>query len=334
MLRISDLEIGYSPDRAIFPPISATSKGGELVALVGRNGVGKSTYLRTIAGLQRKIAGEVSILGRNIESVSRNEKARIISFVPAEPVRIPNLDILTFVALARFPHVGWAGKLSAEDWDMVYGAIKLVRIEHLTYRDISLVSDGERQRAMIAFALAQDTDIVLFDEPTAYLDLPNKFEIVCLLRDISHSKKKSIIYSTHDIQGAISEVDKLWLMHESKLVEGIPEELVLNNQLASLLDKSQVTFDMHTGTFRIDRVPTFDVILEGKGIELFWTKKLLHRLGFRIHDREGSFPLKISVQGFDSKIGWKVIKGESVEKQFSTISDLAIWLNENIIDLN
>lgn len=281
-ISISNLSLGYGKNNPLLPAFSVDAHKGEFIALVGRNGIGKSTFIRTIIGSQQPLDGAINLLGAPIKKIGRAQRAKLIAYVPSEQVRIPNLYIRDFVSLARFPHLSWSKSLSLSDWNVVDNSLLLVGIEHLVNRDIATVSDGERQRAMIAFALAQDSSIILLDEPTAFLDLPNKFEMVRLLSNLARNQQKTIIYSTHDLQGAITEADTIWMMLESGFISGCPEDIVLNNHFDKLLGNSQIIFERETGAFKNYRKSTDEIALTGQDEAFFWTKKMLERLGYTI----------------------------------------------------
>lgn len=329
LLQVKSLAVGYESGSPLYPAFSVEANAGELIALVGRNGVGKSTFLRTLAGLQLPLNGTLEIDGVRLNVITRTQKARLLTFVPSEQVKIQNLTIRNFVGLARFPHSGWSGGLTPNDWKIVDSALNDVGVSHLSYRDISLVSDGERHRAMIAFAIAQDTRIILLDEPTAFLDLPNKFETVRLLSQIAKDKSKTVIYSTHDLQGAIHEADCIWMMLPDEMVSGSPEDLALSGNFQKLLVNTDVTFDMDTGTFRNKPSGSEQVYVEGDGLQLFWTVKMLQRIGFVISDNDNA-TIKVLCSKTNSSFAWELeVKGE-VKLKFESLKDLAVNIKVEI----
>ena len=284
-IEISSLAIGYRKNKQakqIGPIITVDSKGGELIALIGPNGVGKSTFLRTIAKLQDPLKGSVSILGNLINSIEKIEFASLLSFVSTENIRVPNLNVNELVSLGRFPYTNWLGRLTPEDILIVEEAISLVGLQTLSNNPINELSDGERQRAMIARALAQDTPIILLDEPTAYLDLPNKFEIVHLLGELALKKQKTIIFSTHDLNIALSEADKIWLMGCDDMKQGAPEDLLIHNDFNQVFGNS-LQFDWQMGTFKKNRpLPkAINLICHDKKLNKL-TANALKRLGYSI----------------------------------------------------
>ncbi|MDR1866218.1 MAG: ABC transporter ATP-binding protein [Bacteroidales bacterium] len=281
MLHLSDLSIGYRK-HALLSHIRLSAAEGELVALIGRNGTGKSTLMRTIARLQPKLSGEVLLSGKPAESYSRSDWAEKLSIVSTETVGELHLTVRQLVAFGRFPYTNWIGKLTEKDIAAVEEAMQLVDMAHLAGKNLHETSDGERQRAMIARTLAQDTGVILLDEPTAYLDMPNKYEVIRLLHHLTRNKGKTIIFSTHDLNIAMQEADKLWLITGNRLQEGAPEDMALNRQLEQLFEASSLHFDDSNGEFKIKRTNLPVVALYGEGKNAFWTQKALERTGFSV----------------------------------------------------
>jgi len=322
VININHLQLGYKPDIRVFKPFSIEGNEGELIALVGRNGTGKSTLLRTLAGLQSPLSGRIHFSGKSLQDLTRIQRATMLSFVPAEPVKIPNLEVRNFVGISRFPYTGWNGGLSDADWKIVDESLQHVDMMNLAGKDITQISDGERQRAMIAFALAQDTKIILLDEPTAFLDLPNKFEMVRLLSKLAFSQGKTIVYSTHDLQGAIHEADTIWMMLPLGLLAGTPEELALSRSFDQLLENSNVLFDIQTGTFRNRKTAGIEINIDGEGATLHWTKKMLQRIGYKVVDNE-SAELKIFCITENLKTQWILKKSGETIFQTESLKTLA-----------
>lgn len=209
-LTLSDLAIGY-PRHPVAGGLSATLPTGALTCLVGRNGTGKSTLLRTLAGFLPPLSGSAMIDGKDIARVSRQEMSRLVSVVLTHRPDVRHLTVAEIVSLGRTPYTGMWGTLSPADRDIVAGSIQTVGIEALATRHVATLSDGECQKVMIAKALAQQTPVILLDEPTAFLDYPSKRETMLLMRRIA-SAGKSVLLSTHDMEMALSLADNLWLM--------------------------------------------------------------------------------------------------------------------------
>ncbi len=250
-----DLSIGYrersSAATEIKSALSLQALGGEMVALIGENGIGKSTLLKTIAGFQAPLSGTLLIHGRHASDYRSDEFAREMSFVSTEIVRVANLSVREMVGLGRFPYTNWFGQLSENDEKIVEEAIHQVGLSGYENKLINRISDGERQRAMIARALAQDTKIMILDEPTAFLDISNKYEIVSILHRLAAQKGKCILFSTHDLNTALSMADRIWLMLVDKVVEGKPDEVASKGFFDFLFPNNpNLYFDREKGDFR------------------------------------------------------------------------------------
>jgi iron complex transport system ATP-binding protein len=196
----------------VFVPFSAIAHSGQLTALIGRNGKGKSTLLRCMAGLQKVLGGTIFVDGINIDKISRRKLASIVSYVSTDNVKVGNLRVFDLVALGRYPHLGLLGKLSDADKSVVERSLQMVGMLDSARKYLYQLSDGERQRIIIARALAQDTAVIILDEPTAFLDVPNRCEILALLRKLAQENSKTIVFSTHDIALSQQIAQQIWLM--------------------------------------------------------------------------------------------------------------------------
>ena len=249
-IELHSLSLGYD-DRILFENANIGFGWGEFTALLGRNGTGKSTLLRTIAALAKPVAGYITVDGKRLEEMTRIEIAAKISFVSTDEVRIANLKVSDVVALGRAPYTNWIGSLTPEDRRMVEHSLELVGMSSFSSKSMDTLSDGERQRVMIARALAQDTPIILLDEPTAFLDLPNKYEICLLLRELAHKQGKSIIFSTHDLSIALELCDTIALTDSGNFYYGTTDELILTGDLQRLFDNTFLMFDPATRSVRL-----------------------------------------------------------------------------------
>lgn len=323
-IKISDVSIGYKKGKTNIPVhenIMLEARKGEVIALIGENGIGKSTLLKTLMGFLPSLAGSIFIKGENMHQLSRKQLAKTISFVSTEMISANHLKATELVSLGRHPFTNWLGINTAEDNRVVEDALNLVGASHFAHRPVNELSDGERQRVMIARALAQDTPIILLDEPTAFLDLPNKYEVFHLLVQLSREKEKTVVLSSHDLNIALAEVDKIWLMQEKTIIEGSPEDLVLSNKLNEFLRKSKVTFHPEEGAFKIRRIGMFDIEVQGEGIQYIWTVKSMERTGFNIKDNAPRW----MVSCINNK--WRLTDKQTQHSfNFETIYDLNLHL--------
>ena len=242
MIQLKDLTLGYE-QRILLEKVSTHITGGQLVALLGRNGTGKSTLLRAIMGLETPKNGEIILHGKNIASLKPEKLARKISFVTTDKVRIANLRCKDVVALGRAPYTNWIGQLQAEDEKRVVTAMHLVGMSDYAEKTMDKMSDGECQRIMIARALAQDTPIILLDEPTAFLDLPNRYELCLLLKKLAQTEGKCILFSTHDLDIALSLCDTIMLIDNPHLYSLPTNEMITSGHIERLFRNESVTFD-------------------------------------------------------------------------------------------
>ena len=223
--------------------VSAQLSQASLTALVGVNGAGKSTLLRTLMGELRALEGEVLLKDRPLESYSRGERARQIAVVLTQKVEAPQLLAEEVVALGRLPYTNLMGSLNTADLEVVNRAIALAGVEHLRQRRMGSLSDGERQRVMLAKALAQETPFILMDEPTAFLDYPSRTETFMLLRKLAHEERKSILLSTHDLDLALKCCDHIWLLDKGTLTTGSPQDFSHNKALDGAFSTPTFQFD-------------------------------------------------------------------------------------------
>ena len=250
MIRLNDLTIGYG-HRILLQHASATIPAGELVALVGRNGTGKSTLLRAIAGLGERLGGEIRLDGHSLETLSPQQLATTVSFVTTERVRIPNLRCEDVVALGRAPYTNWIGRVQEQDKAIVERSLELVGMAAFAGKTMDRMSDGECQRILIARALAQDTPVILLDEPTAFLDLPNRYELAPLLRRLAHEEGKCIFFSTHDLDVALGLCDATALIDTPTLHCMSAADMAASGHIERLFAGAGISFDPATLTIRL-----------------------------------------------------------------------------------
>ena len=252
VLSTKNLSVGYASKKEyheVFSNINVELKKGQLVCLVGRNGIGKSTLLRTLSKMQARLQGDIFLENKNIDSYSRNDLAKIISLVLTEKIPASNLSVYELIALGRQPYTNWIGKLLKEDTDHINEALEQSHLSELAHQRCDKLSDGQLQRAMICRALAQNTDLIILDEPTAHLDVQHKIETFRLLKKIAHSLNKVILISTHEIQLATQMSDELWLMTDQEIISGKPSELIASDQINLIFDSNSILFDKESKQF-------------------------------------------------------------------------------------
>ena len=253
LLHTEGLAIGYA-DQVLQRNIEITLRKGELTALIGVNGIGKSTLLRTLGGLQPVREGKVFLCGEDTRSLTAVARARLISMVLTGLPSTGTLDVGTVVALGRQPWTDRWGTEREEDRRIVQQALQCAGAAHLEERTLSTCSDGERQKVLIARALAQNTPAILLDEPTAFLDLPNRVSIIRTLRAIAVAENKAVFFSTHDLQLALDLCDRIVLMRrEAALWQGTPAQALASGELSNAFAGTGIRFDPATGTHRFDR---------------------------------------------------------------------------------
>ncbi|MFI3283165.1 MAG: ABC transporter ATP-binding protein [Rikenellaceae bacterium] len=295
---LNTLSIGYK-ERCVIPNINATINSGELTSLLGANGVGKSTLLRTMTANQPKLDGEIFYHDKELASYTHKELSKMISIVLTERVAIKNISVFELVSFGRSPYTGFWGGVSHQDKEIIKESLRMVGIEHLAERMVQTLSDGERQKAMIAKALAQQTPIILLDEPTAFLDFPSKVEIMQLLHRLSRLTGKTIFMSTHDLDLALQISDRIWLMDGDRGVNtGIPEDLALNGDLSRFFERKGIAFDPSSGLFRVDTSTSVEVELivspeaSNRGAMV---RKALRRCGVETKERLENSQYKIEI---------------------------------------
>ena len=250
MIRFQSLSLGYG-SRILIDSLSATVKRGELTALVGRNGTGKSTLLRAITGLGERKGGDILLGDKSIDSLSTAELATMVAFVTTDKVRIANLRCRDVVALGRAPYTNWIGRMQEQDEEIVMRSMELVGMSDYADKTMDRMSDGECQRIMIARALAQQTPIILLDEPTAFLDMPNRYELCTLLQRLAHEEQKCILCSTHELDIALALCDSIALISPPQLHLLPTEEMVKSGYIEKLFTSGIVNFDPATRSVSI-----------------------------------------------------------------------------------
>jgi iron complex transport system ATP-binding protein len=327
LLHAKNLSVGYTEGKTqhvLFESIDLELRAGELICFMGANGIGKSSLIRTLAGLQKPlskatIAGFVpafpsSAHKNGIAAPDRDGFEKLISVVLTDRINTVNITVTELVTLGRYPYLDWNIKLSKNDLSVIESAIDATHIRNIADKKLYELSDGQLQMTMIARALAQDTPIILMDEPTAHLDLNNRVEIMNLLRRLSRTSGKAILVATHELDLALQTADLIWLAGtDKKLLSGIPEDLVLNGSFDEIFKFKG--FDLKTGKVFHEAWRNKSIKLVGEGFEYLWTKNALEREGFSLSDTsEQTIEIKSN--------GWKL-----GSLNFSSLKSLLEHLN-------
>lgn len=249
-IRLDHIALSYG-SHTLLEDVSASFGQGELTALIGRNGTGKSTLLRALAGLGSVSAGKIELCGRPLSALTPHERATTVGFVTTDRVRIANLACEDVVALGRAPYTNWIGRMQEADRAVVERSLELVGMSGFARKTMDRMSDGECQRVMIARALAQDTPVILLDEPTAFLDLPNRYELAGLLRRLAHEEDKCILFSTHDLDIALSLCDAVALIDTPQLHLLPADGMIRSGLIERLFAGENACFDAETRTVRL-----------------------------------------------------------------------------------
>ncbi|MFT4737101.1 MAG: iron complex transport system ATP-binding protein [Cyclobacteriaceae bacterium] len=316
LFHTEDLSIGYSQDKVLQRQLNLSLKKGMIVSLMGQNGVGKTTFLKTLSKLLPTLSGSIYYDNQSVNDLTAHELSTRLSLVLTEKPSAGNLTVKELIAFGRHPFSNWLGILSKKDWEIVEWALSETQINYIENKRLAELSDGQLQKVMIAKALAQETPIIFLDEPTAHLDLHNKIEIMMLLKKIA-AQGKGILISTHDLQISLQLSDEIWLFNFNQpVIAGMPEELILNGSFEQTLFLQAFNYDFKTGLFDSPQPPTQKSFrISGHQEGIYWTERALAKKGLTksndIHD-----PM-IEVQADQ----W-ILTEASKEISFKTLSDL------------
>jgi len=282
ILKISNLSTGYSKYKTVTAkPFSVNVGYGQLIGIIGKNGSGKTTLLKTLCNLIKPISGSVEIENVNITSIPAIERAKKISYIMPNTGFIPDIPVSDVVAMGRFAGTGWLNAQDNNDKMLCCEAIAKSEISHLTEKKFHSLSDGEKQRVLFAMALAQNTQLMLFDEPSAFLDFPARNHIYRIMYNLTRSENKTIIFSTHDIRRALEICDTIWAFNGDTIESGIPEFVGINNVYDNIFKDEKLNFDIE----KLDFIPAdlnnnIPVEINGSGRLYAWTLHILKRIGF------------------------------------------------------
>jgi len=333
LLQAIDLSIGYAArrrgkTRVVAEGINIELRAGELVCLAGPNGAGKSTLLRTLCGLQPHLAGQVRLCGRDLRQMSARDIAQRLSLVLTDKIDACNLTVFDLALLGRHPFTNWLGRITPRDARAAWQALQAVGVIHLAQRLVREISDGERQKAMLARALAQEPRILALDEPTAFLDLPHRIQMLHMLRSLARAAPpRAVLLSTHDLDLALRVADVIWLLPPGgPLQAGAPEDLVLSGAFDAAFARQHIHFDRASGVFRQPRSDGPGATVIGHGLHAIWTQRALERLGFTIRP---DAPVQVALWHKHGRTRWQLrVNGQQTEHD--TIYDLSQHLNRTL----
>ena len=319
LIQIQSLAIGYNErgiNKVLQENINLSISRGEIISIMGQNGVGKTTFIKTLTGLQKRISGSIYHQQRTIDKISKSALAKLISVVLTEKPFAAHLSVIELIALGRYPYSNWLGRLSISDKRAIDLSISKTKIDYLANKKLYQLSDGQFQKVMIARALAQETDMIILDEPTAHLDLSNKIEIMLLLKSIA-SSGKGVLIASHDLQVSLQLSDRLWLFNFNRpVLEGCPEDLILRGAIDQTLFPVNNNINLSTGTVRHLDEHKGNILVHGDPSIVHWTAQALQRNGYAVNtDKSAS----ISINCLDSL--W-MLDNKDTSVSFNSIENL------------
>ncbi len=336
MLETERLSIGYAPRRGprrvVAADLNLALHAGEVVCLLGPNGVGKSTLLRTLVGMQPGLAGRVLLDGADLATLGPRDLARRLSVVLTERIEVGQLSAYALVALGRHPHTDWTGRLTIRDEEVTRWALEAVGAADLAQRQVHELSDGERQRVMVARALAQEPLLMVLDEPTAFLDLPRRVEMMRLLRRLARETNRALLLSTHDLDLALRSADALWLLAPGGgLHSGAPEDLVLGGAFEATFASAGIGFDRRQGSFQVHPPANHRVRLVGDGLVGVWTARALERAGCLLAADHEPAALRVVIAGDAHMPRWEVTANDGPPQQIVSLHALAALVRSDSV---
>jgi iron complex transport system ATP-binding protein len=345
-LRTRDLAVGYrtrGSSRAVLERVNLSVEPGELVCLLGPNGIGKSTLLRTLGRMQPALWGSIELGGAALSSLSANQLARRLGVVLTERVLVDALSVRRVVEFGRYPHSGWLGRLSQRDREVVEWALDASGARRLADRDFSRLSDGERQRVMIARALAQEPVMLMLDEPTAFLDVPARVELMGLLRQLTRGDAGiAVVVSTHDLDLALRTADIIWLLVPGgEVITGSPEDVAISGAIAQAFEGRQIRFQPESLSFRWLTGDRGTAVVRGHGLPGVMGRAVLEREGFAVvadHNASDAHASDLSASGPNPSVtvavsdrGWRLRSSGGDESCGETFQSLAIAVRRQSI---
>lgn len=331
-----NISIGYHKkkhkDLHLYDNLSFDLFSGELVCLLGPNGAGKSTLLRTIGCLQPLLKGDIYLKNKSLQEYTERRLSKIIGLVLTDKTSTGGLTVKELVELGRYPYTGFFGQLTTQDKVIVEKAMTDVGISHKAHNYIAELSDGERQKAMIAKVLTQECPIILLDEPTAFLDIESRTEIIGLLHQLAIKQGKTILLSTHDIDLALQLSDRLFLLSKEKgLQYGVTEDIVFSDTLSGFFDSEVISFNKELGNFIPKQQPNnLKVHVKSSGELYRWVENILNKNGYTISDKNEASMIEIEMLSPTSI----EVKSENIIVNLKSFDELRKWLKEKANNLS
>ncbi len=318
-VQASNLSIGY--DNQLIPSFSFDVSRGDCISVMGANGCGKSTLLKTISGLLPSIGGKVFIGSQDISQIPARELAFLVSVVLTQPSNLKNFNVLELIKLGRIPYQNVFGHFRKKDWHAVDQSIDQLGLEDLKSIPFENLSDGQKQKVMIARALTQDTPVLILDEPTTYLDIGYRIELMSLLKEIAEDRKMVVIYSSHDWDLVLAINTLLWLiMPDGSMKKGMPEELLTEGHVEKVFGGEHFRLDMNSGQFQRIYSQDYPVSLfDSKQQRYNWTKQALNKRGFYLKS-DAEIKINASDNGWDVDLGEKQLHAESLSELLNILN--------------
>ncbi len=319
LLSAQSLVVGY--ESPLLKPIHFSVYAGDLICLMGINGCGKTTLFKTLGAQLPALSGEINLKNQNLHSLSSREKAKLMSFVLAGRRGDDHLRVEDVLILGRYPYTNFWGELQKKDWELIEETIELVGLSETRHKILGELSDGQRQKVWIARAFVQDTPILFLDEPTNFLDIPHRLEIMRLLRVMARERGKAVIFSSHDWDCALSAASWLWLIHEGELCMGLPEDFILNGKIQEVFSRKDFIFDSERGVFKEKNCGAQKLSITFKDISFerkHWTLHALGKIGFDCISEDDS-QIVVDKQGWTVKTEKGPRLCQSLEELLNTL---------------